>query len=464
MARFSSSLVRYEDCLCDGITAAKSGDNRLAQILLNRAILLNNTDARPYLWLSSTTSDADLKREYLEKAIAREPSNMAARRSLAILTGKLDPTKIICETQAPPHRLSEASLEVKATTFQCPQCGGRMSFSLLVESLTCEYCGYQRGDLGPDEERRSSYSAVEPAEQILDFVLPTHQGHRWAETQHGVDCENCGAVVLLPAGQKARQCPYCGSNQFVEGMEQGELIDPQWIGMLKIDEEQAISNARKWLRRGFFAPDNLAHACKHLRLRPAYYSFWIFDGSLEVAWSCEVLEGQGDAKRWIARNGVEARFFDDILVSGLKALSPAHLEWIQPFKLDDLQPFSRDYLAGWPAMIYNRSLAEASLVAREKVLKEIRPELSASIAIGYEKRDLEMSNANWSGITYQHVLLPLWIGSYQFQGKTYPLLVNGQTGKVGGNKPVDRIKLVITILSVTILLLMLLVFLRNLFF
>jgi hypothetical protein len=48
--------------------------------------------------------------------------------------------------------------------------------------------------------------------------------------------------------------------------------------------------------------------------------------------------------------------------------------------------------------------------------------------------------------------LPLWVGTYQFHGKPYHLLVNGQTGKVAGTRPRDDLKIVLVTLSALLLL------------
>jgi hypothetical protein len=40
-------------------------------------------------------------------------------------------------------------------------------------------------------------------------------------------------------------------------------------------------------------------------------------------------------------------------------------------------------------------------------------------------------------VTFKHVLLPLWVGTYRYRGRQYPVLINGQTGKVSGEKPRD---------------------------
>ena len=49
---------------------------------------------------------------------------------------------------------------------------------------------------------------------------------------------------------------------------------------------------------------------------------------------------------------------------------------------------------------------------------------------------------SWGGVTHKHVLLPIWIGTYSYDGQEYHVLVNGQTGKTGGDRPRDRIKVI----------------------
>jgi hypothetical protein len=62
------------------------------------------------------------------------------------------------------------------------------------------------------------------------------------------------------------------------------------------------------------------------------------------------------------------------------------------------------------------------------------------VEVAREKRNLRTGATNWSGMTYKLMLLPLWIGTFHYKGETFRILVNGQTGKISGEKPVDRIK------------------------
>lgn len=453
---------QFEEVLRDGVSAAKSGQRSLAQRLLTRATLLNSADARPYLWLSATTDDLKEQREYLEQAVACDPNNVSARRGLAILTGKIDATRLMAEGAALEPALAGGESEAQSQSFQCPQCGGRMSFSVQLGLLKCEYCGYVKIE---DQSKPTDSRLLDDwAEQVLEFVMPTTRGHRWAEAQHRLSCEHCGAVSLLAPGERATQCAYCGSNQLIDSTETAELVDPQAIALMKIEEQQATQRVKDWLGRGVFAPDNLRIAHRGLRLRPAYYSFWAFDGTLEARWACEVSEGSGRYKRWVPVNGVEAQFFTDVLVPGVRTLTWNELEGIEPFDLVNLEEFKPEYLAGWPAIIYDRSLSDASLLARERVMKKMRSQVYDTIMVGRDKRNIQISGSNWSGMTFKHILLPVWIGTYHYKGQEYHLLVNGQTGKVGGVKPRDTVKLALAILiamGLVIFLVILYLFLRS---
>jgi len=438
---------QFEEYLRDGITAAKSGQRRLSQSLLERAIYLKNNDARPYIWLSATTDDPQEQIEYLEKAVAVDPSNIAARRGLALLTGKIERQKLMPEGAGLERGSLPQEVEASGEALSCPKCGGRMTFNIQRERLSCEYCGY--AESAPDSKIQP-----EEAEQTLDFYVPTTRGHRWAAAQQLFKCERCGALSLLPPGQKAVECSYCGANQLVHSPEQEELIEPQLIALMQIDEQQANQIARRWLSKGLFSPDGFFRSNSTLRLHPAYYSCWTFDGVVEARWTCEVAEGSGNSKRWLPTSGVEARFFNDVLVSGVSALPTRELDRLAPFYLEEMKEFKPEYLAGWPAVLYDCSLSDASLVGREKVLYKLRPELYSLVEMGREKRNLNISGGNWSGLTFKHILLPLWTGVYQFQGKEYRLMINGQTGKIMGSKPKDAFKQLMALFSLLAIILL----------
>ena len=443
---------KYEDLLRSGIIAAKNGSKRLARRLLEQAINARSGDARPWLWLAKISDDPDKKREYIEEAVAHDPHNPAARRRLALLNGKLQPDEILPQGEGVQASSSDDPVAAKTEkSFACPQCGGMIEFNIQRQQVHCPYCGY--------EQTLEQGQRAEATEQVLDFVLPTQRGHQWAENQRQLSCQNCGAVSLWAIGQRATQCPYCQSNQLIEAKESIHLVDPQVIGLLEIDEKQAFKNAEAWLdEEGWFSPDNLETSARKMTLRPAYYPFWTLDGTLEIRWQCDVMEGSGDNARWVRRSGVELEIFDDELVPGNSSLSWQKINPITPFKVKQAVEFQPEYLAGWPALTYDIPLAKATLNARERVVKRVRRELHQRILPARKKQNLNVSAGRWSGMTFKHVLLPIWVGAYPYKGESYQILINGQTGKVGGEKPRDTVKTVTIILSVLLTIVVLLIF------
>ena len=442
----------FEEILQEGITAAKNNDRKLARRLLMDATRIKSGDARPWIWLSATTDDPDEKREYLDYAVSADPSNAAARRGLVLLSEKLDMSKLVPEGEAVEPRHPIEPEEASSEVYRCPQCGGQMSFDVQQAGLICQHCGHVQ----PVDQPAS---VVELTEQPIDFILPTTLAHRWAETQKRVACEQCGAIALVAPEQKTDQCVYCGSNRLVESVQEEELVDPQAIGLMKVDEKQAYRQVTTWLAKGTFVPDNLIAQARKLQLRPGYYPFWTFDGTLELPWSCEVNDGSSKYAHWVSRNGAEFDFFDNVLIPGLKAMTPEEVTRIEPFDLKGLVEFKPETLVGWQALSYDRTLSDASLLGREKVITEFRRTAYSSIEPGRSKRNVNFGAGKWSGLTYKHVLLPIWAGTYHYRGRDYHVLVNGQTGKVGGEKPQDRAKIILLSVEVLVVLFVIAAFL-----
>ena len=446
-----------DDLIRDGITAVKSGNRGLAVRLLERAARRNPLDARPWLWLTETTDDLTEKQEYLERAVAADPQNALLRRALVALRWKLDsaafaPSPAETKTPMKPAPEGEPIAARTGQTFQCPKCGGHLDYDLETERLTCIYCGF-----APEMEPERSAA---DAEQSFYAALPTERGHLWAMSQQQLRCERCGAVSLWPPGQRALECPYCGSRQIIESAETRALIDPQGIAIMQVDETEAARRVQAWFGRGWFTPGDLAKAAFKHTFHPAYYPFWTFDGILEMHWSCDVREtSMIRHEEWVSHTGVENEIFNDVLIPGLKRLDFKKLHQLGPYNLLDMVAFKPEYLAGWPALAYDLPMSKASLQARERVTRQLRRELPNRVYPGRQKRNLQTGGLNWLEMTYKYVLLPLWIGTYTYQDKRYRVYVNGQTGKVAGEKPRDQGKMVLTIFSSVLAALVALAFL-----
>jgi DNA-directed RNA polymerase subunit RPC12/RpoP len=443
----------FEQLIQDAITAVKQGDRSRAVKLFEEAAMIDDTDVRIWIWMSATTDDLEERRKYLEHAVSLDPSNETARRGLSFVEAKL--------TQPPPAPAPEAPAVVSPApatikqaagkTYTCPNCGATISYAAQDTVLVCQFCGFTR-KVNEEVVRDSKDQATEQAS-------PAAPPQRWADHQSKVTCEQCGVVILLPAGQTADSCPYCSSNRFTPAPSLQDMADPQVIGLFKIDPDGAAGHIRDWLGKGLLSPDNLAAEHAGMQLHPAYYPFWLFEGRLEIPWFGDVNMGTTRQPQWEAHGGNHFEDFKDVLIPGLRKLSASVMAGIAPFNLDDLVVFSAEQLADGMALIYDTPVADASIAAREKVIQRVLRSITRLVEPSHAKRNFSTGEAKWSDLSSKLALLPIYTGNYFFQGKHYRLLVNGQTGKVGGKKPVDRLKLVMFVVIGFILLVVLLVIL-----
>ena len=118
-----------------------------------------------------------------------------------------------------------------------------------------------------------------------------------------------------------------------------------------------------------------------------------------------------------------------------------------------MQPFDSSYLSGFVTEKYTITLKSGHLEAQKEAYE---------IATRWAKRDIGGDTQRVSSIdmklseeTFKHILLPVYISAYTFKEKRYTFFVNGQTGKLAGQRPYSFWKIfffVLLILSVIILI------------
>lgn len=58
-------------------------------------------------------------------------------------------------------------------------------------------------------------------------------------------------------------------------------------------------------------------------------------------------------------------------------------------------------------------------------------------------------NTNYKDIKFKHLLLPVFVSAYKFNGKLYQFLVNGRTGEIQGQRPYSWIKITLTVIGIS---------------
>ena len=66
-----------------------------------------------------------------------------------------------------------------------------------------------------------------------------------------------------------------------------------------------------------------------------------------------------------------------------------------------------------------------------------------------------MSRSGWGtpkgfGVTFKHILLPVWISAYRYHQRVFRFLVNARTGEVQGERPWSAIKIAMLVIAIVL--------------
>jgi hypothetical protein len=148
--------------------------------------------------------------------------------------------------------------------------------------------------------------------------------------------------------------------------------------------------------------------------------------------------------RWYAASGAVTRQFDDVLVAATKSVSRARLVSLEPWDLNLLTPYEPAYISGFKAQRYQVGLAEGFEEAKSIMARVIEDDVRADI--GGDEQRVHNIVSSYSEISFKHILLPVYMGAYRFNQKTYQVMINARTGEVQGDRPYSVWKIVFFIL------------------
>ena len=169
--------------------------------------------------------------------------------------------------------------------------------------------------------------------------------------------------------------------------------------------------------------------------RGIYLPLWTFDLGGRIDYVAEAVEentfpfqnGQPKRSRVNGSYPVQA---NDIPIPASRKPSAIFLRLVRHFDLEAAKPYDSRYLAGWPAEVYDISLAEASLDARAQTLSRYKDKELESLP---SVQLISRSSAKMSVECFRLILLPVWITEIPFNGREHLLLINGQNGRIASD-------------------------------
>lgn len=347
--------------------------------------------------------------------------------------------------------------------FPCTACGSDMEFDPESGALVCGHCGDSRAVQRGDRQAALAERDFRATLRALGDAAPT-------EERRVLSCPNCGARIEFDPGQHAAECPYCAT-PVVTDTGRERQIKPAAVVPFALTEDQARKAMAEWLGRLWFAPSGLqAYARKGRAMQGIYAPFWTFDADTRSAYRGErgdyyyethrvrrTVNGKSQwvneqvrKIRWRPAAGRVARFFNDVLVLASRALPQRYTDAVGPWKLEALEAYSPEFLAGFRAEAYSVPLDEGFESARAIMARVIESDVRHDI--GGDTQRIHVIDTDYRDIRFKHVLLPVWVAAYRFRGKSFRFVVNGQTGRVAGERPWSWVKISVAVVLALIVL------------
>ena len=332
--------------------------------------------------------------------------------------------------------------------FSCPTCGAEATWNPAKQALVCGFCGtVSPGKLGTSptgEETVEEHDLVAALRSIPD----SRRGWQAEKTQ--VRCQQCNAISVFDPDKIGKRCDFCGSSSLVPYTELKEAFCPESLLPIKLADSAVRDSIRTWYGSRWFAPNALGTKALTDTLKGIYIPYWTFDAQVHASWTAEsgyyyyVTEYYTDANgnqqsrqvqqvRWESSAGALSHFFDDELVPATKGVNAALLSKVGTFPTQQLVPYDPGFLAGWTVERYQIDLVTAAGRARDSMASQVQSMCSRQVP-GDTQRNLQVS-ADWAGQTFKHILVPIWLLSYDFNGKSFQVVVNGYTGEIAGERP-----------------------------
>lgn len=335
---------------------------------------------------------------------------------------------------------------MEAVQYKCPNCGGELQFKPDKQAFGCDYC------LSSFTEEEIKQVCQKAENSIPDEAEKAAQ-EEFSQHTNIYHCGSCGAEIICEDNQTATFCYYCHEPVILSGRLSNEYKPSKVIGF-KLTREQAESLFLEWCKKRWFLPKDFTSAKQLEKMTGLYVPFWVADCDIKADYT-----GMGTKVRtWSSGSYVytETKEYEiirraDIYTDGIPAdgeskIEDALMEAIEPFNYKQAKDFSMSYLSGFfadkydvdKAAVFPRIKGRAATAARNIINDSINSYTSLTV----RSEQYKIMNTKW-----EYMLLPVWFMTYKYNGNMYSFAVNGQTGKLAGTPPLNKMKLLLASLG-----------------
>ena len=338
-------------------------------------------------------------------------------------------------SQAPPRPEAEQTVEYK-----CPSCGSALVFSTDSGKLRCGSCENEY-DVGTIKQYQNNKTEAEfkwdqSYTSALNETLPEMTSYI---------CRSCGAEIITDGTTAATHCPYCDNEVVITEKLTGALR-PNGIIPFKLDKAGIKQKIAEFCKGKKLLPKNFFNDQKIDAIQGVYVPVWLFDGTLDGSVSLNGTTSSSyttgnyryteTSHYLITCDG--GMNFSRVPVDGSEKMPDDLMNSIEPFDYSQIVPFDGQYLSGFLADRYDKGPDASIPIASERMMNSAVNAFASAAAPGFGNVSLRNNGLSLQNPSVKYVLLPVYVFNCEYGGQKYRFAMNGQTGKLVGELPIDK--------------------------
>ena len=345
-------------------------------------------------------------------------------------------------------------------SFKCPNCDGELIFDPATQKYKCEYCistftQEELDEMTPEESTENHLGAssgyveenVIGADAAEESDGDNGTGDGKQEEAVMYTCPSCGAEIITDATTAATFCYYCHNPVILGGRLSGEFL-PDKIIPFEITKEQAVKQFLEYVGKKKFIPKAFFSKQQIESITGVYFPYWNYSADVE-----NIMQGDArNVRTWttgdirytetkyyhVSRHGVVS--LTNLTENALQKANAELARGVMPYDFEKMQDFNMGYLSGF--MAEKRDIEKDGLAESMQGMAKNYTDKIMRDTIKYSHVTIENSQVRFRGEDWAYCLLPVWTITYKGKnGKIYYYSMNGQTGEVCGELPVDHKKL-----------------------
>lgn len=327
--------------------------------------------------------------------------------------------------------------------FKCPCCDGGIEFDSKSQKMKCPYC-----DTEFEVDTLMSYQNELNNQNQDQMEWEVAAGQEWTEDEttgmRTYVCEACAGEIVGDATLGATDCPYCGNPVVMKGQFSGDL-KPDLVIPFKLDKKAAKEALKKHYGGKRLLPKVFKNQNRIEEVKGIYVPFWLFEADADAhirykatkvrRWSSGNYDYTETSHYSIIRGGKLG--FDWVPVDGSTKMEDNLMESIEPFDLKGAVDFQTAYLSGFLADKYDVTAEQSVERANQRVRNTTEDAFAATVK-GFDTVTPVSSSIQLQNGKAKYALYPVWLLNTNWNGKKFTFAMNGQTGKLVGDLPLDK--------------------------